>query len=366
MLIVHERKRKEFVILFPTVDSFIEYLKINYSSLKFDSKIIEDKIKQAYSFFSITDEVIQYTRLTRNLHRGFSFKYKNVTKKEFWIERGWSNDESNNIIQKDKSERAIKQSNTRNIHNKDKDVLILNGSENEFRFISGIFYSINKPICNECNSDLTLKRVNVNNISDKFYYKIIGCSSDGCKTHNMEKNDKYLSFLPSDVATKTIGDIAKNIKEKNILSIDSWIQKGYSEEDAKREIFKIQSENSKKRLNPFKPTKENLKKYGYSEEKIKEICLSPTQEKFWINKGLSKEDAIVRIRELQKSNSLKFVQKRIENHGAYSAVTETQIGYWINKGMSEENANVKLRERQSTFSLERCIEKYGEEEGQIK
>ena len=240
----------------------VRLLKINYSSLKFDSKIIEDKIKQAYSFFSITDEVIQYTRLTRNLHRGFSFKYKNVTKKEFWIERGWSNDESNNIIQKDKSERAIKQSNTRNIHNKDKNVLIVNGSEKEFRFISGIFYSKNKPICNECNSDLILKRVNINNISDKFYYKIIGCSSNDCKTHNMKKNDKYLSFLPNDVAIKMIGNIAKKIKEKNTLSIESWMKKGYSEEDAKKEIFKIQSENSKKRINPFIPTKENLKKYG--------------------------------------------------------------------------------------------------------
>ena len=39
------------------------------------------------------------------------------------------------------------------------------------------------------------------------------------------------------------------------------------------------------------------------------------------------------------------------------------LEYYMNKGMSEEEAKVALKERQSTFSLKKCIEKYGEEEG---
>lgn len=39
------------------------------------------------------------------------------------------------------------------------------------------------------------------------------------------------------------------------------------------------------------------------------------------------------------------------------------IEYYLKQGMNEEEAQSALRERQNTFSLEKCIEKYGEEEG---
>ena len=44
-------------------------------------------------------------------------------------------------------------------------------------------------------------------------------------------------------------------------------------------------------------------------------------------------------------------------------INTTSIDYWINKGYYAIEAKLKLRERQSTFSLEKCINKYGEEEG---
>ena len=40
-----------------------------------------------------------------------------------------------------------------------------------------------------------------------------------------------------------------------------------------------------------------------------------------------------------------------------------QIAYWINRGLTEEEAMAKVHERQQTFSVESCIEKYGEEKG---
>jgi hypothetical protein len=40
-----------------------------------------------------------------------------------------------------------------------------------------------------------------------------------------------------------------------------------------------------------------------------------------------------------------------------------QLKYWIKKGYSEEEAKQKVSERQTTFTLEKCIERYGEEEG---
>lgn len=41
----------------------------------------------------------------------------------------------------------------------------------------------------------------------------------------------------------------------------------------------------------------------------------------------------------------------------------TRIEYYLNKGYTQEESELLLKERQTTFSLEKCIEKYGEELG---
>ena len=41
----------------------------------------------------------------------------------------------------------------------------------------------------------------------------------------------------------------------------------------------------------------------------------------------------------------------------------TQLQYYLSKGMSEDEAKEALSKRQCTFSLEKCINKYGEEKG---
>jgi hypothetical protein len=40
-----------------------------------------------------------------------------------------------------------------------------------------------------------------------------------------------------------------------------------------------------------------------------------------------------------------------------------RLDYWLSKGLTEDKANQKLIERQKTFTLNICIEKYGEKEG---
>lgn len=41
----------------------------------------------------------------------------------------------------------------------------------------------------------------------------------------------------------------------------------------------------------------------------------------------------------------------------------TQVEYWTKQGYTEEESLQLIKERQTTFSLEKCIERYGEEEG---
>lgn len=43
----------------------------------------------------------------------------------------------------------------------------------------------------------------------------------------------------------------------------------------------------------------------------------------------------------------------------------TKIDFWINKGYSYEDAELQLIKRQKTFTLDKCVEKYGEEKGKL-
>lgn len=63
-----------------------------------------------------------------------------------------------------------------------------------------------------------------------------------------------------------------------------------------------------------------------------------------------------------KVNKDEIVQK-ISKSNKDNGNNSTTLIYWLNQGFSEEEAKKKLSERQTTFSLEICIQKYGEDEG---
>lgn len=158
----------------------------------------------------------------------------------------------------------------------------------------------------------------------------------------------------------------KEIKQRNRLCEEYWVNKGYSKEEAINEISKQQQTSSKCVKTYHGKSKKMLIEKGYSVEDINRICLTPTNVDFWVNKGYNEIDAKNQITEIQINNSFKSIEKRKQRPELYSAITETQIGYWINKGYSEEESNVLLSKRQSTFTLEKCVQKYGEEIGRIK
>ena len=82
--------------------------------------------------------------------------------------------------------------------------------------------------------------------------------------------------------------------------------------------------------------------------------MSSYSKKYIQYEGLSDEEKEARI----AAQARKLVTTRIANHN-----DATKIEYYIERGLNEEETRAALAERQSTFSLEKCIEKYGEEEG---
>lgn len=69
------------------------------------------------------------------------------------------------------------------------------------------------------------------------------------------------------------------------------------------------------------------------------------------------------ISDKQKQNSKKLSDLKKSNPEHYKDKITTNVEYWVKKGYSLQNAKTKVTQRQSTFSLKKCIEKYGNDEG---
>lgn len=94
--------------------------------------------------------------------------------------------------------------------------------------------------------------------------------------------------------------------------------------------------------------------------------ISCFQQQYWMCLGYSEEEAVLHISKKQVLNNNKFKEKKTANPEQYSDISPTQKGYWLKLGLSEEDATLKVSDRQKTFTLEKCIEKYGEKEGKLR
>ena len=87
-------------------------------------------------------------------------------------------------------------------------------------------------------------------------------------------------------------------------------------------------------------------------------------DEYWIKRGFSTEEAKIKVFEFQSENSKKLKQKKQKNPAKYENTLPTQLGYWIKKTNGDiDYAKILLKQHQTTFSLEICIEKFGEIDG---
>jgi hypothetical protein len=84
---------------------------------------------------------------------------------------------------------------------------------------------------------------------------------------------------------------------------------------------------------------------------------------FWIEKGLSEKDAEIKAYEVMKDIHKKTSIKKKSNPEKYKDTYTTNIEYYLKRGFDKEESEKLLKERQTTFSLEICVEKYGEIDG---
>lgn len=140
-------------------------------------------------------------------------------------------------------------------------------------------------------------------------------------------------------------------------SIDFWINKGHTEEEAKLRF----DEYTKKRISTLlKNDKERLKENpNYY---IDKLCINKS---FWKKRGYSEFDAIFLSNKIRKDNNIKMSETFISNPEKYVTKYPTKIEYYLHRGFTKEQAIEMISERQKTFILEKLINKYGEDKAKI-
>ena len=215
-----------------------------------------------------------------------------------------------------------------------------------------IIFKTDKHFNCKCGSELFFKKKENKKLGA--YLEIICCSNEKCESKKKLKRSKYWEFFfPDFIYQEQMIKMKKNMLDNHITNIDMWIKNGLSEIESLEKISQLQRENSLKNIkNRFKPTKENYRKLGYSEEEIYNFSLTPAMLDFWIKKGYSETESKNMVK-MNQSFAASFVNfdKRL---------LPSNIDYWINKGFDVDEAIINVKNHQNTFSKEICIKKFGE------
>ena len=158
----------------------------------------------------------------------------------------------------------------------------------------------------------------------------------------------------------------KCVNSHNLLY---WTQRGWETYVAKikaRELSSKRKANSPYSLSHWTSKINPLtnKNYTIEEAEFEKNSRRPIRKEYWMVRGFSEENATMKAKEAKNNNN------RLGNYNATSKMPDQYAycshrckEYWMVRGFSEENAITKVSEVQSTFSLNKCIEKHGEEDG---
>jgi hypothetical protein len=191
------------------------------------------------------------------------------------------------------------------------------------------------------------------------------------KMDHKEYYDKYINhrdkscfFCGSEGLFMSIGKGYRNLCTSQECLKKSFVSHSiegimYREMISREEAeIRFDEENSRQLENRMKTFQESR-----IEDKDWDKKRSRNNKLFWIEKGLSEEDAKIKAYESMKDIHRKTSIKKKSNPELYRDKYTTNIEYYLKKGYSEEESLKLLTKRQATFSLEICIEKYGTKDG---
>ena len=134
---------------------------------------------------------------------------------------------------------------------------------------------------------------------------------------------------------------------QSIYSINFWIYRGWTLEESNLKVSDIQKNNSNKYV-------DKLKNGQIQRKQIPKKCDTLEKQQPSYDTGSLKYN-ITKYGEIEGVTKYKEI--------SYKKGKSTRIEYYLEQGYSEDEPKKLLSERQATFSLEKCINKHGKEEG---
>lgn len=169
---------------------------------------------------------------------------------------------------------------------------------------------------------------------------------ESAKVSNLHPKFYYMKgYNPDEIKLKI-----KEMKEKNSKGVKKSFD-GLSDEEKSKRCDSSSKEFFQKKFG------DDWKQH-YEDELNMRI---PSRIVFWTNKGYTVDEAKNKIKKIQSTRSNKMWTKR--HNGEITTPFSNQIEYYLERGMSKEEATIALKERQATFSKEKLIKKYGDKEG---
>jgi len=159
-----------------------------------------------------------------------------------------------------------------------------------------------------------------------------------------------------------------NIPECGKHSKEYWVSRGWSKVEA---YIKSQENTKRGNISPYstqfwtsKINPNTGKQYTKDEADYERNSRRPIRKEYWIKKGYSECDAKKLAIGTKNTNNKNGAKKSKNlNEDIKKAISKRCVDYWIYRGFSLVEAKEKVSQQQSTFTLQKCIENYGEKEG---
>jgi hypothetical protein len=194
------------------------------------------------------------------------------------------------------------------------------------------------------------------------------------KIGNLHKNklEELEQFVNSNIEMNCSNLYSKFIngwKCAGIHTKEYWLNRGWSNSES---IFKAKSSAKKiKRPSPFsiefyldKINPNTGEKYTSEEADRKRNSHRPIRKEYWMERGHSEDESILLALETKMNNNIKGAeQSKNRDKGDIKSSSIRCKEYYMLRGYDEDEAVFLVSKSQSTFSLQKCIEKYGEIEG---
>jgi hypothetical protein len=211
-------------------------------------------------------------------------------------------------------------------------------------------------------------------ITNREFNTPVGLSVYATKTLKINHHDYYLKYINHrDHTCFFCGGIGEFISIskgfRNLCNKKECVKKSFNSHSIEGFMYRnmcsreeadiLFQEENKRQLEERTKTQNKLRE----EDPLWDKKRSRNCKEFWLEKGYTEEDAILKSKEVMKEIHQKTSKKLTSNPEKYASKYPTKVEYYLDKGYDLETAKNEISKIQNRFSLQGCIEKWGEELG---